>query len=135
MGQLENNQQSHQVWSRRGFLTAATALASASTSRISGPADVDSGSPYLSGPLRRKRRCRLRALARSHALATLQSPTLSGCHRFAQIMPVRWLRSLGRPTGKGRRLAIKSGGHNVSEVFLRDGGLLLDLGELAGSAS
>ena len=34
MGQLENNQQSLQVWSRRGFLTAATALASASTSRI-----------------------------------------------------------------------------------------------------
>ena len=31
---------------------------------------------------------------------------------------------------EGRRLAIKSGGHNVSEVFLRDGGLLLDLGEL-----
>ena len=32
----------------------------------------------------------------------------------------------------GLRLAIKSGGHNVSEAFLRDGGLLLDLGELQG---
>jgi FAD/FMN-containing dehydrogenase len=28
------------------------------------------------------------------------------------------------------KVAIKSGGHNVSEAFLRDGGLLLDLGEL-----
>lgn len=30
----------------------------------------------------------------------------------------------------GLRVAIKSGGHNVSEAFLRDGGVLLDLGEL-----
>ena len=30
----------------------------------------------------------------------------------------------------GLRLAVKSGGHNVSEAFLRDGGILLDLGEL-----
>jgi hypothetical protein len=29
-------------------------------------------------------------------------------------------------------LAIKSGGHNVSEAFLRNGGILLDLGELQG---
>jgi FAD/FMN-containing dehydrogenase len=33
---------------------------------------------------------------------------------------------------QGLRVAIKSGGHNVSEAFLRDGGLLLDLGELQG---
>lgn len=32
----------------------------------------------------------------------------------------------------GYRLSIKSGGHNVSEAFLRDGGVLLDLGELQG---
>jgi len=31
---------------------------------------------------------------------------------------------------RGLRVAIKSGGHNVSGAFLRDGGLLLDLGEL-----
>jgi len=31
---------------------------------------------------------------------------------------------------QGLRIAIKSGGHNVSEAFLRDGGILLDLGEL-----
>ena len=31
---------------------------------------------------------------------------------------------------RGLPLAIKSGGHNVSEAFLRDGGMLLDLGEL-----
>jgi FAD/FMN-containing dehydrogenase len=30
------------------------------------------------------------------------------------------------------QIAIKSGGHNVSEAFLRDGGMLLDLGELQG---
>ena len=30
----------------------------------------------------------------------------------------------------GLKLAIKSGGHNVSAAFLRDGGMLLDLGEL-----
>ncbi len=29
-----------------------------------------------------------------------------------------------------KKLAIKSGGHNVSEAFLRDGGILLDRGEL-----
>jgi len=34
--------------------------------------------------------------------------------------------------GQGLMVAIKSGGHNVSESFLRQGGLLLDLGELQG---
>ena len=33
---------------------------------------------------------------------------------------------------KGHPVAIKSGGHNVSAAFLRDGGVLLDLGELQG---
>jgi len=33
---------------------------------------------------------------------------------------------------QGLRVAIKSGGHNVSESFLRQGGVLLDLGELQG---
>jgi len=31
---------------------------------------------------------------------------------------------------QGLTVAVKSGGHNVSEAFLRDGGMLLDLGEL-----
>jgi FAD/FMN-containing dehydrogenase len=34
--------------------------------------------------------------------------------------------------GQRQTLAIKSGGHNVSEAFLRNGGILLDLGELQG---
>lgn len=33
---------------------------------------------------------------------------------------------------QGQRVALKSGGHNVAESFLRDGGMLLDLGELQG---
>jgi FAD/FMN-containing dehydrogenase len=33
---------------------------------------------------------------------------------------------------QNKKLAIKSGGHNVSEAFLRNGGILLDLGELQG---
>ena len=39
---------------------------------------------------------------------------------------------IGMASKSGQRLAIKSGGHNVSEAFLRDGGVLLDLGELQG---
>ena len=35
-----------------------------------------------------------------------------------------------RARHQGQRVAIKSGGHNVSEAFLRNGGTLLDLGEL-----
>ena len=40
--------------------------------------------------------------------------------------------AVGLARGRGLEVAIKSGGHNVSESFLRDGGLLLDLGELQG---
>ncbi|MDC6485316.1 FAD-binding protein [Luminiphilus sp.] len=131
MGQLENNQQSLQVWSRRGFLTAATALASASTSRILAQPMSTAEAPTYPGRYVAKddadyERWRV-AMPWQLYKAPRYPDVIVRPNHASEVAEV--VRASYR---EGRRLAIKSGGHNVSEVFLRDGGLLLDLGELQG---
>lgn len=129
MGDSSSVKESLGVWSRRGFLTAANALL-ATTALGS----VASAKPVVPAPLYPGR------------YVTQQD---ADYERWRTAMPwqlykaPRYPEQIVRPNHRDqvaeivkiaardqRRIAVKSGGHNVSEAFLRDGGLLLDLGEL-----
>lgn len=131
MDQLEHNQQSLQIWSRRGFLAAAAALASASGSRILAEPMLTAVGPTYPGRYVAKGDSDYELWRTAMPWQLYKAPRYPDVivrpNHASEVAEV--VRASHR---EGRRLAIKSGGHNVSEVFLRDGGLLLDLGELQG---
>ncbi len=129
MDHLENNRQSLQIWSRRGFLSAATVLLGAGASGILAPPVPAATPPSYPGRYVTKddphyERWRV-AMPWQLYKAPRYPDVIVRPNHAGEVAEI--VRSAQR---ERRRLAIKSGGHNVSEAFLRDGGLLLDLGEL-----
>lgn len=125
-----------QVWRRRGFLRAAVALAA---SGMGARAYAD---PVLTTK-HNEPEFSCRHITRDHPdyekWRVAMPWQLYTAPRFPEAI-VRPNRAdevpdiVQRARHRGRRIAVKSGGHNVSEAFLRDGGILLDLGELQGLA-
>jgi FAD/FMN-containing dehydrogenase len=121
------------VWTRRGFVGALTALAAAGLSGCSG-APVAGSSSWRAG-------YDGRSVARGEPdyerWRTAMPWQMYKAPRYPDLI-VRpdsasaVAEAVARARAAGQRVAIKSGGHNVSEAFLRDGGMLLDLGELQG---
>ena len=116
------------IWSRRGFLGAAIALAAgagspgsfAGTQPIQGPypgRSVSRGDPDYE-------RWRTAMPWQLYKAPRYPDAIVRPDHA-SQVQEV-----VRRARQEGRQITVKSGGHNVSEAFLRDGGVLLDLGEL-----
>jgi len=119
------------VWRRRGFLSAAATLA-ATLSPLSRALNSDlspSTQPLYPGRsvLRGDddyERWRLAMAWQLYTAPRYPDVIVRPDHRD-QVSDI--VKQCAR---ERRKIAVKSGGHNVSEAFLRDGGLLLDLGEL-----
>jgi FAD/FMN-containing dehydrogenase len=121
------------VWTRRGFIGALGALAAGShTVRASGASDQLA--PW-----------RDRFPGRSVARGERDYESWRDAMPWQMYTAPRRPELILRPDSaaavadavrlsrqQNMSLAIKSGGHNVSEAFLRNGGILLDLGELQG---
>jgi len=120
------------IWRRRGFLQAAIALAASGISSRGLTRSLtmpDSGgqvfsSRYVTRDHRDYEQWRTAMPWQLYKAPRYPDAIVRPEHAAAIPDIVKRARQLGR------RIAIKSGGHNVSEAFLRDGGLLLDLGEL-----
>ena len=124
----EYGSESLQVWGRRGFLAAAAALLAAGSSRAA-TATALASEPIYPGRFVTKgdpdyERWRTAMPWQLYKAPRYPDVIVRPSHSSEVVAVVK------RALREGRRLAIKSGGHNVSEAFLRDGGLLLDLGEL-----
>ena len=131
MSDTQESIQAGLVWTRRGFMGALGVLAVGS-----GGGWADYGSPALSTW---RDNFNGRSVARGEPdyeawrtampwqmyTAPRQPELIARPDSAAAVSDV-----LAYARKQGLRLAIKSGGHNVSEAFLRDGGVLLDLGEL-----
>ena len=122
------------VWTRRGFVGALGALAATGGAPWAVGNEPEASSSW-------RERLPGRSVARhepDYALWREAMPwQMYTAPRYPELI-VRPDSAAAIPDGlqaarrAGHRGALKSGGHNVSEAFLRDGGLLLDLGELQG---
>ena len=119
------------VWRRRGFLSAAATLAATcspvlqaltETPQILGGTGYPGRSVFQGD--RDYERWRQAMAWQLYKAPRYPEVIVRPDHREQVASVVR------KCAAEGRRIAVKSGGHNVSEAFLRDGGLLLDLGEL-----
>jgi len=119
------------VWRRRGFLRAAAVLAATGVS----PRGLTS--PTLT-PTDDTPNFASRHITRNHPdyeqWRTAMPWQLYKAPRYPEAIvrphdPEEVPDIVNSARRQGRRIAVKSGGHNVSEAFLRDGGVLLDLGE------
>ena len=118
------------IWTRRGFIGALGVLAAA------GRGAWASGSPES---------WRAGIAGRSVARGEPDYPSWHQAMPWQMYTAPRYPDLIVRPDAaeavpallraageQGLRVVVKSGGHNVSESFLRQGGMLLDLGELQG---
>lgn len=129
MGDSTSAKGSLGVWSRRGFLTAAnsllaaTALGPAASAKAAAPTAVYPGR-YVTQQDADYERWRTAMPWQLYKAPRYPEQIVRPNHRdeVAEIVKIA--------ARDQQRIAVKSGGHNVSEAFLRDGGLLLDLGEL-----
>ncbi|MEL0193118.1 MAG: FAD-binding protein, partial [Halieaceae bacterium] len=119
------------VWRRRGFLSAAATLAATCSPVLQALTDTPhtlGGTDYPGRTVfqgdRDYERWRQAMAWQLYKAPRYPEVIVRPDHR-EQVADV-----VKKCAAEGRRIAVKSGGHNVSEAFLRDGGLLLDLGEL-----
>ena len=134
---IDNNdsRQAGIVWSRRGFMSALGLLAAGTGVGCAGGAGVAGGDKaWRSGfPGRTVARGEVdyeswrQAMPWQMYTAPRQPDLIARPQTASGIGSV-----LKAARDQGLRVAIKSGGHNVAESFLREGGMLLDLGELQG---
>ena len=131
MADRQDSSMAQSVWTRRGFVAALGVLATVSNRgwAVAGENSLDSWRRGFHG--------------RSVVRDEVEFEAWRTAMPWQMYKPPRRPDLIARPDsaeavadvlklarGKGLRVAIKSGGHNVSGAFLRDGGLLLDLGEL-----
>jgi FAD/FMN-containing dehydrogenase len=128
---IDNVNDAGSVWTRRGFTSALGLLAAGSGLRLA-IAGGDEIAPW-----------RQNFAGRSVAQGEADYESWRNAMPWQMNAAPRYPHLIARPASvegvvaavnasrlNGMQVAIKSGGHNVSGAYLRDGGILLDLGEL-----